>query len=705
MKTLLYIVLFILSATSCVDSKKADITCAFDDQIITIRNAGTTLRIYNDFQFELYSEKNHLLNPITEDSNAYPSIFLRDSINEKIPFARKSVRLNEINDKFGKGEKVKIEALSPDGRIKCFITLTTYNKLPNIFLIQSSFINVSVKNYFIQSYTLNQIHLKAPLIEPEWWSFQGASYREGNDFAFQLPESFSRDNYMGLNALGIGGGLPIVDVWNKEFGLALAYIGEKPCDISLPVRVENGKVSLEMKENYKNQILMSGDSLVTVQTAIIVHQNDFYDPLRIYSILMKPFLADFQKPVDDGYQPEWCTWGFHREFTSEKILGKVGQLKALGIRSVILDDGWSLNHGDWIPDPKKFPNGDEDFKRLITKIHESGLKVWLWWVPGYTDSVSSLAAQHPDWLIKNKQGSVDPSYGLCPAYQPVQEFYKNLVKKFVEEYKLDGFKLDFAKINSAPPCYNPNHHHNNPYESFYSTPILFQNICETARLYNPNMLIEYCSCGIPPTFFHLPWTNLMVTSDPNISQITQRIKLYKALMGDDFPVLEEYCGVLAGPVYQLVIGAGGVPGTFSTNLDNYHEKWLSIYQKYQLSKGKYLNLYDIGFDYPEGHVIKKDSSFYYAFYTHPWESAGSPKIRWRYGNIFDYNIEDQTEFEFPKDNYSGKIDFRGLDKNTKYRVVDYANNKELGIINGDNPYLQVSFDDYLLLEVSSVTGQ
>ena len=93
-------------------------------------------------------------------------------------------------------------------------------------------------------------------------------------------------------------------------------------------------------------------------------------------------------------------------------------------------------------------------------------------MPGYTDSISSLASEHPDWLIKNKNGSVHPSYGLCPAYQPVQEHYKKLVQKFVEEYKLDGFKLDFSEINSAPPCYNPKHHHKDPYESFYSTPDL-----------------------------------------------------------------------------------------------------------------------------------------------------------------------------------------------------------------------------------------
>ena len=131
--------------------------------------------------------------------------------------------------------------------------------------------------------------------------------------------------------------------------------------------------------------------------------------------------------------------------------------------------------------------------------------------------------------------------------------------------------------------------------------------------------------------------------------------MYKALRGDDFPVLEEYCGVLAGPLYQLTIGTGGVPGTFSTYLDNYHEKWLNIYQKYQLSKGEYLNLYDIGFDYPEAHVIKKDGSFYYAFYTHPWKQLGSPP---RDGGDSEQNLtstsKDNLNLSFQKKTIQGK---------------------------------------------------
>jgi hypothetical protein len=38
----------------------------------------------------------------------------------------------------------------------------------------------------------------------------------------------------------------------------------------------------------------------------------------------------------------------------------------------------------------------------------------------------------------------------------------------------------------------------------------------------------------------------------------------------------------------------------------------------------------------------------------------------------------------------------------KYRIVDYGNNKDLGVIEGNMPYVNVSFNDYLLLEVNPI---
>lgn len=684
-------------------SQVKNISCNITDQLITIRNANISLAINNEFQPEIFFEKNGVSSRITKENNISAAIFLSGPHNNSISFKRKAAQIEKASDKSGNGETVKVEGVSADGRLLCNVSFSVYGQIPNTILMQASFKNISGNNYPVQAYTLNHLYLDHRPDQNKWWSFQGASYYWGQDFSFELPRSFTRDNYMGLNDIRAGSGIPLVDVWNKEFGIALAYVGEKPRDIYLPVKAENGEVQLAIRENYTNGILRPNDSLVAVQTALIGHRNDFYDPLQTYARLMKPLLPDFKKPTDFAYQPEWCTWGYGRDFKPADIQAKLPHLKSLGIKSVILDDGWSAKHGDWVPDAAKFPNGDEDFKRLISKIHYEGLKVWLWWLPGYADSTSHLVAQHPDWLVKNRDGSVHPSYALCPAYLPVQEYYKRLVRKFVAEYKLDGLKLDFQEINSAPPCYNPAHHHKDPLQSYYSTPVLFKNIYQNALRFNPGMLIEYCSCGIPPSIFHLPWVNLAVTSDPGIAQITQRIKMYKALLGNDFPVLEEYCGVLAGPLYPLTIGTGGVPGTFSTYLDTLHDKWLSIYYKNQLSKGgQYLNLYDVGFDYPEAHVIKKDGKFYYAFYTHPWGNSDSTSRLYRFGSEFDSGAAEREEFKYPEENYSGKIQLRGLDKNKAYRVVEYASNRQLGTVKGSQPYLNVLFDNYLLLEVYPV---
>ena len=84
-----------------------------------------------------------------------------------------------------------------------------------------------------------------------------------------------------------------------------------------------------------------------------------------------------------------------------------------------------------------------------------------------------------------------------------------------------------------------------------------------------------------------------------------------------------------------------------------------------LSRGEYLGtLYDIGFDRPEAHAIRKDGSMYYAFYAPHW---------------------------------SGKITLRGLAERA-YRVTDYVDGKDLGTVRGPDATLDVQFEKHLLLQ-------
>jgi alpha-galactosidase len=95
------------------------------------------------------------------------------------------------------------------------------------------------------------------------------------------------------------------------------------------------------------------------------------------------------------------------------------------------------------------------------------------------------------------------------------------------------------------------------------------------------------------------------------------------------------------------------------------DTWLHIYKDKMLSRGEYLgDLYDIGFDLPEAHAIRKDQEIYYAFFARHWK---------------------------------GPIELRGL-QNRNYRIVDYVNNKDLGSVHGPQATLSATFDEHLLLE-------
>lgn len=87
-----------------------------------------------------------------------------------------------------------------------------------------------------------------------------------------------------------------------------------------------------------------------------------------------------------------------------------------------------------------------------------------------------------------------------------------------------------------------------------------------------------------------------------------------------------------------------------------------------LSRGEYLNLYDIRFDLPETHVIKKDGAIYYAFYADSWTGEA--------------------------------IELRGLDKEKTYLVTEYASDDiKTYEVEGKNPFIYPNFTKNYLIEV------
>ena len=64
-------------------SQVKDISCNITDQLVTIRNANTTIRINNDIEFEMFFEKDGVSSRLTKENNKSATVFLSDSNKDR----------------------------------------------------------------------------------------------------------------------------------------------------------------------------------------------------------------------------------------------------------------------------------------------------------------------------------------------------------------------------------------------------------------------------------------------------------------------------------------------------------------------------------------------------------------------------------------------------------------------------------------------
>jgi alpha-galactosidase len=617
------------------------------------------------------------------------SEYLQAAGREIRDFNLRAVRRRATRDSLGAGRQVILTAEAPG--VRKVVSATVYEEFPRQVFLQIEYINTGRTELAVESWTNHHYRFAAgePATDPPYWSFQPGSYSKRPDWVLPLRAGFKQENYLGMNASDYGGGTPVVDVWRRDAGLAVGHIETVPRLVALPVEVDSeGRASLGVRQRVV-QALKPGDRLKTWRTFVAVHQGDHFQPLRDYSRAMQKQGLRFRPAHESAFSAIWCGWGYGREFTPAQIYGALPMVKKLGFGWVTVDDGWQTAEGDWFLVKEKFPNGDRDMRAMVDTLHAEGFRAQLWWAPLAADPDTELLKQHREMLLLNADGSPQRitwwnSWYLCPAHPGVIEHHRKLVEKFIREWDYDGLKLDGQHLNGVPPCYNPAHKHSRPEESVEALPQFFRMIYETALAIKPDALIELCPCGTAYAFHYLPYLNMSVASDPRGSwQIRLKGKTLKALHGDGVAFFGDHVELSdKADDFASTLGIGGVVGTefrwppgsggqrksrsdLTPEREKHFEKWLSLYREKMLSRGEYLgDLYDIGFDRPEAHVIRKGDTMYYAFYA-------------------------------PE--YRGRIELRGLSPRT-YHVSDYVNGRELGTVRGPSAVLEVEFQRHLLLE-------
>jgi alpha-galactosidase len=594
-----------------------------------------------------------------------------------------------ITDTYGAGEKLTLVGIA--GRLRKNLSVIIYDEFPNLAIFDVSYTNTGKSQLKILEWTNNKYTIDAqhsPSDVP-FWSFQSGSYERRPDWIVPLKAGFSQQNYLGMNASDYGGGTPIVDVWRRDAGIGVGQVEPRPRLISLPVAMPNARQAQLSVQYRHEQSLSSGEGLRTFRTFVSVHNGDYFQTLLTYRRFMLKQGFQMAKAPDSAFGAIWCAWGYGRDFKPQQVYDTLPTVKRMGFTWVTLDDGWQNNYGDWQLDPKKFPHGDADIKAMVDRIHQEGFKAQLWWSPLSAVSDSELLTDEPDLALENRDGSRRKiswwnSYYLCPANSRVVEYHKQLVRKILVDWGFDGLKLDGQHMNGVPACYNPAHHHTHPEDSVEALPDFFRELYDAAQKAKPGSLVEFCPCGTAYSFFTMPHFNMSVASDPTSSfQVRSKGKTIKGLMGNDVPYFGDHVELSDNhDDFASTLGIGGVVGTqfVLPSLVQKHgrfdltpehaesfQKWLELYQEKGLSRGQYLGtLYDIGFDRPEAHVIRKDTKMYYAFFAGQWK---------------------------------GNVELRGLDDRS-YHVVDYVDGTDFGIVRGPVAHLAADFSKHLLLEAT-----
>ena len=271
---------------------------------------------------------------------------------------------------------------------------------------------------------------------------------------------------------------------------------------------------------------------------------------------------------------------------------------------------------------------------FVRNLHDQGFRTGIWWYPLGVSPDSRLAKEHPELLVQDENGGYprDPNgyYQLCPAYEPAVGYIRDVLKRAVTDWGFDGVYTDFRGLSGVPACFNKAHHHSSALDSFQSVPKVFEMISRTLHEIKKDPYNEVCICSMPHSPYNMPFYDIASASDPvNTFEVRSRIKLEKAIRGGTFAVgscyqvpIQEWYGSSVPESFESSIGTGARSTTFYVHLDERQKalwnRWFHEYTQLGLSRAEYVNLYDIAFDKPEIHVVRKGQEMYYGIFADVW---------------------------------------------------------------------------------------
>jgi alpha-galactosidase len=194
----------------------------------------------------------------------------------------------------------------------------------------------------------------------------------------------------------------------------------------------------------------------------------------------------------------WCATAFNVQEQQQVVLAKIA--KQIGVELFVVDDGWFKGRnddhaglGDWIADPKKFPNG---LSPMIKQINDLGMDFGIWVEPEMVNPDSDLYRAHPDWVF---------NFPTRTRHEQRNQLMLNLARQDVYDYLLDAMtkllsqnNIKFIKWDRNRGLSEPGWPDASPEQQRAVRILYMQNLyklIDTLRARFPEVMFEDCSGG------------------------------------------------------------------------------------------------------------------------------------------------------------------------------------------------------------------
>lgn len=151
----------------------------------------------------------------------------------------------------------------------------------------------------------------------------------------------------------------------------------------------------------------------------------------------------------------WCSWYcFGPKVTAQQVLDNLDVIvrKIPGLRYIQIDDGYQPAMGDWLETGAAFGGAVQS---VLKEIRAKGLEPAIWVAPFVAEGGSNLFKQHPDWFVKDADGTPlrsdkvtfggwrrGPWYALDGTHPGAQAHLRHVFSTMRKEWGCTYFKLD-----------------------------------------------------------------------------------------------------------------------------------------------------------------------------------------------------------------------------------------------------------------------